>query len=315
MKKISNFLVFFILICSFGIVSVEAHQNASEHYEELEAMLFDSRNFHESAQDNTLTALRTIEYASTLCIDQFGESNSTLLTGLKKWGVPGIPSNVSEINPDDTDPVKLSPTNHRTYTHQGWEHSYTSEKYGDLAHWPVRKNILLAATEKVFNFNTFSGKWLLIDFGYSDKCDSFSALVYYNHLLGDYLEDVDPEKGNIDKFNGISNGHKIPFASNASNPTDMFSEIEKHLAVLFSEQAKGGRVYDSLISDIDTLAAKSRRISGSSDGTITSDNYDDMQACVQEFMDILTGENGHYNAVHQLLMKEYFFSRVFTSGE
>ena len=313
MKRISIFLVILMLLCSFSTVSVNAHQNASEHYEELEAMLFDSRNFHESAQGDILTAIRTIEYASTLCIDQFGESNNTLLKGLKKWGVPGIPSNVSKINPDDNDDVKLSPTNHRTYTHQGWDHSYTTEKHGDLARWPVRKNILLASTEKIFDFSTFSGKWLFINFGYSDKCDSFSALVYYNHLLGDYLEDIDPEKGNIDKFNGTSNGHKIPFASNASNPVDMFSEIEKHLAVLFADQADNSRVYDSLISDIDTLAYLARRISGNSEGTITADNYDDMQACVQELMDILTGENGHYNAVHELLMNESFFTKVFYS--
>lgn len=75
MKRISIFLVILMLLCSFSTVSVNAHQNASEHYEELEAMLFDSRNFYESVQGDILTAIRTIEYASTLCIDQFGESN------------------------------------------------------------------------------------------------------------------------------------------------------------------------------------------------------------------------------------------------
>ena len=93
----------------------------------------------------------------------------------------------------------------------------------------------------------------------------------------------------------------------------MFSEIEKHLAVLFADQSESSRVYDSLLSDIDTLANKARRISGNSEGTITADNYDDMQACVQELMDILTGENGHYNAVHELLMNEIFFTNVFYS--
>lgn len=313
MKRISIFLVAFVFSCLFCTVSVDAHPNASEHYEELEAMLFDSRNFHESAQGDVLTKIRTIEYASTLCIDQFGESDSTLLKGLKKWGVPGIPQNVSKINPDDTDNIRLSPANHRTYTHQGWEHSYTSEQYGDLARWPVRKNILLAATEEVFNFSIFSGKWMFINFGYSDKCDSFSALVYYNHLLGDYLEDVDPKKGNIDKFNGISNGHKIPFASNDSNPVDLFSEIEKYLAILFADQAESNRVYDSLMSDIETLANKARRISENAEGTITLEHYKDMQACVQEFMDILTGENGHYSAIYTLLMNESFFKDVFYS--
>ena len=36
MKKISIFLVVLMLFCSFSTISVDAHQNASEHYEELE---------------------------------------------------------------------------------------------------------------------------------------------------------------------------------------------------------------------------------------------------------------------------------------
>ena len=311
MKKVALLLASIILICSVYTVPVEAHQNASEHYEELEAMLFDNRNFHSSLDKDTKNKVRMLEYASTLCIDQFGDTNGTLLKVLKKWKVPDIPSKLSKINPDDNDEVKLSPTNHRTYTHQGWEYSYAGEKHGDLARWSVRKDILLASTEKVFDFSTFSGKWVFIDFGYSAKCDSFSALIYYNHLLGDYLEDVDSKTGNVNKFNGKTNGHTIPFASNSSNPVDMFSEIEKHLAILFKDQADDSRVYDSLISDIETLASKARRISGNEDGTITEDEFADMQVCVQEFMDILTGENEHYNAVHELLMNEEFFKDVF----
>ena len=207
--------------------------------------------------------------------------------------------------------IKLSPANHRTYTHQGWNYSYNKETYGDLASWSVRKNILLASTEKIFDFSFLSGKWLFFEFGYSDKCDSFSALVYYNHLLGDYIEDVDWQKGSVDKFNGTSNGLKIPFASDSLNPVDMFSEIEKHLIILFEDQEGNDRVYDSLISDIDILANRARKITGNAEGTITEKNYGDIQVCVQELMDILTGENGHYNAVHELLMKEKFFTDVF----
>ena len=310
MRKYCLILLLFILLGSAETIPVEAHQNAGEHYEELEKMLFDSRNFHDSVDDETSRAIRTLEYASTLCIDQFGESNKMLLTGLKKWGVKGIPSDISKINPNDNDPVKLSPTNHRTYTHQGWCYDYTNEKHGDLVRWPERKNIMLASTEKVFNFSTLSGKWLFIDFGYSDKCNSFSALIYYNHLLGDYLEDVDEKNGNLKKFNGTSNGNKIPFASNASKPVDIFSELGKHLSILFKDQANS-RVYDSLISDIETLANEARRLSGNSEGTVSEENFEEMRTCVQELMDILTGENGHFNAINDLLMNEEFFTDVF----
>lgn len=312
MRKIPSILTLFILLCSFEIMPVEAHQSAEEHYEELEAMLFDNENFKGSVSDEDVReAIYILEYASTLCIDQFGNSNQDKLDALNEWGVPGIPANVSKINPSiKKDGIKLSPTNHRTYTHQGWDYSYEDEKNGDLAHWSKRKNIMLAATEKVFDFSTFSGKWLFVDFGYSDKCDSFSALIYYNHLLGDYLEDVDEKNGNLKKFNGTSNGDKIPFASDALKPIDIFSELEKHLAILFEDQADS-RVYDSLMSDIETLANEARKISGNSEGTVTEENFEEMRTCVQKLMDILTGENGQFNAINDLLMNEEFFTDVF----
>lgn len=151
-----------------------------------------------------------------------------------------------------------------------------------------------------------------MDFGYSDKCDSFCALIYYNHLLGDYLEDINSENGNIDRFNGKSNGKKIPFASDSLILTDIFSELEKHIAILFEDQSDS-RVYASLMSDIETLAGKARNITGNEEGTVTEKNYKDIGVCVRELMDILTGENSHYNAIHELLEKEKFFKDVFPS--
>ena len=68
-----------------------------------------------------------------------------------------------------------------------------------------------------------------------------------------------------------------------------------------------------VMSLIDALANKARRISENSEGTIVADNYNDMLAYVKELMDILTGENGHYNAVYELLMNESFFTKVFYS--
>lgn len=42
-----------------------------------------------------------------------------------------------------------------------------------------------------------------------------------------------------------------------------------------------------------------------------TENYDQMREYVQELMDTLTGENNHYNAIHELLTKEDFFTAVF----
>ena len=95
-------------------------------------------------------------------------------------------------------------------------------------------------------------------------------------------------------------------------PTDIFAELEKHIAILFEDQADS-RVYDSLMSDIETLSGKARRIIGNEEGTVTEENYKDIGACVRELMDIITGENNHYSAIHELLEKEKFFKDVFPS--
>lgn len=88
------------------------------------------------------------------------------------------------------------------------------------------------------------------------------------------------------------------------------AENFKYKIILFEDQADS-RVYDSLMSDIETLAKEARKISGNSEGTVTEENFEEMRTFVQKLMDILTGENGHFNAINDLLMNEKFFTEVF----
>ena len=314
MKKILRAVIIAFATCLLLTSCVYAHQNAAEHYEELEAMLFDNRQYvrtlnqQDEVEGKKYRAVRTLEWATTLCIDQFGDTNGTLLKGLKLYGVKGLPSDVSKINPDEKAPVKLSARNHRQYTHQGWDHAYSEEKNGDLAKWGMRKKILLSSVEKTFDFSLLDGSLLFLDFGYSPKCNSFSAVLYYSHLLGDYLEDQ-----NADQFNGTSNGKKIPFArTTAPGQPDIFSELMNHLDVMFSDQkAEGSREYSALMGDLRILAEEARSISGNGEGTINEENYSVMHECVQKLMDMLTGENGQTNYIHRMLMREKFFTDVF----
>lgn len=308
MKKIRSILIALIIMIIVPITPVQAH-SANKHYEDLEMMLFNSENFSRTADNKE--GIRIIEKASTLCIDQMGSKNNVDdLEELKKYGVRGLPKDVSEINPDGT---SLTATNHREYTHQGWDKNYKELENGDLANWEVRKNILLASVEKVMDFKLFSGKWLFFDFGYSEKCDSFCALIYYNHILGDYMEDTSDKNGNLDKFNGKTNGKKIPFAcsdsNNDSNKIDLFSKLENHIAKLFKDQ-KDKTVYKNLIRSIQELAKKARNIADG-EGKIKAEDYDEMKGYVSELMDILTGKNNKYNAIHELLMNESYFTEAF----
>ena len=296
MKRALCILCCLVLVLVFPWDNASAHPQQKEHYEEYEAVLFNNRKYSTSS----LSAERKrniliLEYGTTLCIDQFGQAKDQgLLDDLNSWGVGGIPRNVSEINPDASQ-TQLASKNHRMYTHRGWDFSYET----DLAHWPIRKKILISAVCKVFGN----------EFGNSPKGESFAALLYYIHVLGDYIEDV--TDGDYKKFNGQSNGLKIPFAAAHPESThDVFYEIKYHLGILFADQT-GSRKYRALISDIDDLAGRARKIVAQTGGINSTERCLEIKPLVLELMDILTGEHDHFNYVHELLKNEPFFVRVF----
>lgn len=322
MKKLVWLCLVICISCVLNSFTYFAHPTQPKHWEELEAMLFDNREYkkqfnqHDSEDKKTLIKIWTLEYGQTICIDQFGETDQMLLRGLHNYGVHGIPKNVSEINPKKNNEKvpQLSGKNHHTYTHQGWDFDYTKTEYGDIAKWPIRKNVLLASVETVFDFSTFSGKILGINVGYTEKCNSFSALLYYLHVLGDYWE-----AENAQQFNGGKgvNGNMIPFASSTPSSTpDLISEIIKHLEIIFADQkTESPRQYNDLISDIQKIGEDARSISGNPDGTIMQEQYEKMIYNVRELMKILIGEGDHKNYIHQMLLREDFFTDAFYPNE
>ncbi len=117
------------------------------------------------------------------------------------------------------------------------------------------------------------------------------------------MEDVNEKDGTVERFNGTTNGKKIPFASSAyTTRGDLFSELKKHLEILFADQSST-RIYHDLISDLDTLAFQARGLSP--DGQINEEQFTEARQYVYELMDILTGGNlsgeGHANNIHKLL--------------
>ncbi len=292
MRRAFAFLTCLLLLIAFPYNYASAHPDPKEHYEELEAVLFNNRRYSSSnITDDQRRNIQILEYASTICIDQFGQtSDQKLLDSLNKWGVRGIPRSVSEINPDASE-IQLSPRNHRMFTHRGWDFVYPI----DRAHWRIRKGILLAALNKVFGNG----------FGNSKQGKSFAAVIYYIHILGDYMEDV--TDGDFKKYNGDSNGLKIPFV--AAQPTathDIPYEMKYHLGILFSGQSSS-RKFLALISDIDELAERARAILSQDGGINSYERCMEIKPLVFELMEILTGEHNHFNYMYELLKNESFF--------
>ena len=286
-----------------------AHPKRWQHNKELEQVLFDDSSFSKvHKNDDEGKAVIALETAAYLCIDQYGKSGGKDLSKLDKYGVTGLPNDVSELNPTT---YSLIPRTHRSYSHRGWEVEYypTSE---NRQRFKTRKSILLNTANVALDYDP----WHRLTQTYTKQCDSFCAIIYYVHVLGDYLEDI--ESDDYKKFNGQGNGIKMAFAranASESNP-DMFWEIRKHLEVLFEDQADS-LTYKQLMLDLDSLANRSRKIVGTKNGV---DNLEDLKAiseCVKELMAILGGGYGSYqkaNRIHMLLKNEEFFVRAFPSA-
>lgn len=287
-------LTLLLILFLLNVPTALAHKRTI-HDRELEKVLFDRENpFLENEQDPRYRALHALENAVSLCLDQFGmKDGQATLEELRFYGIPKLPKRVEELNPP-VGQTQLSASNHRAYTHRGWDYYYQI----DLANWPKRKSILTLTAQKVFSFKD------------EKQCDSFSALLYYIHILGDYLEDSDYKK-----FNGASNGQKIPFASaNYTSTPDIFSELEKHLSIVFHNQLDTN-TYLSLKSKLTKTAKKARKITGSSGGVNNQQKYEEIHQCAEELMAVLCGneygEQRYDNRFHKLLANEDFFRKVF----
>lgn len=213
-KRLLVFLLVLSLIAPCLDVA-SAHGKAKEHYSDMEKVLFGGK-YHGVSQSE----LNVLEFATTIAIDQSGDDDQNQLQELHSFGVENLPDSVMdtvEMNPKGIHITKSS--GHRAYTHQGWTYNYS--KSLSMANWPVRKDVIRETVKKVFNFDTVDDK----------KCDSFSAVLYYVHILGDLQEDSKyKENGQI-----ISLVEAHPRKQYESN-TDIFIELEHYLPILFKDQ-------------------------------------------------------------------------------
>ena len=285
MKKIILFVLTVVILLEMPLLAF-AH-NKDVHNQQLELVLFGQKNSPRLSTIKAQKALLALESASYLALDQFNGNGTEQLDILKAYKVKDLPEDISDI--DFAGNFK-----HRTYTHRGWNYKYPDDK----ANWVVRKQILLATTEKVFNFQWFASEWIGI--GYTEKCESLAALVYYVHVLGDHE---------------ARTGYKIeelmiPFArphANAKNP-DIFFELKYHLSILFKDQ-KGTRKYTSLMQEIDRIAGEARSLEGTTGGINTQEKFEEMHGLIEELIERLE------DYVPRLLAKEDYFKNVFPLAE
>lgn len=273
-----------------------AHDKALDHYKDLERVLF-GRELQGREREG---AIKLLEYASALALDQFSTremtetgkriSGTEKLLFLKTSGVRGIPSKIEEID------FIASAKTHQSYTHRGWDHDYIDDK----ANWNVRKKLLLATVEHVFDFDFLSGTFLgeVVSRGYDKRCNSFAALVYYVHILGDLVE--------AKNYKAVQSKLVIPLAQAhpGESNRDIFYELDQHLPIIFREQ-KNSRTYKSLISDLRELALEARALAGEVGGVNKDEKFEKYHKHIVKTMETLE------QYIPRLLQNEEFFTKVF----
>lgn len=233
------------------------------------------KNFKEVENDKGIrNEIKALECASYLAIDQFNNSGQKDLEFLLSYGVKDIPSNVDEIS------FNASGTTHRSHTHCGWDFQfYTVTK--EL--WPARKQIMLNTADAIFDFQ-----------GDEDKKESFCALIYYIHILGDHLDD---------RSYIVKNGLKMDVGGRIDKE-DIIHELLKHIQIVFADQ-KYTHKYRSLTNTLERYNSRLAKIVRSEGGINTDKKFQQKQKYTVKLMKLLT------MYLPEMLKEELFFNEVF----
>ena len=279
-RKVCVLLVCFVfLLVSFPTFAF----SKVKHNIYMEQVLFGPRGYRGPNIDGYL-AISKLDDACALAIDQYNGSYEQELLELKRYGVRHLPSSIKEINFSDG-------SDHRGKTHLGWDYNYPKTGKHKNANWPLRKKILLSTVNKVFDFGFFSG-WFGI---YDEKCKSFSALIYYVHILGDTIADkAEKTEHQQKKLDNLVLPLVVRQQSEAK--PDIISELKKHIGILFEDQDHSG-----IDKKLDQLRKDAMADVFVVDGCYSERYYE----YAEKLMDILIQD------IPNLLKRESFFIKVF----
>ncbi|SFG31053.1 DNA/RNA non-specific endonuclease [Oribacterium sp. WCC10] len=169
MKRYFTVVVAVILLFTNIITAYACDENQSNI--RVREILFGDDALRYSSDENVKLLLD----AMYLCCEQADNQGQNKVDQLKLKKVDSVPS-ISDINIKNGELIDCS--------HIAWDSEYLTNKKARKN----RKRLLQNAVNKVFDFGLFNN-WFGSETG---KCNSFAALLYYSHILADYLAD-DPE--------------------------------------------------------------------------------------------------------------------------
>lgn len=274
MKRLKWLIVLMCIVLVIGNIPQKGYAFERDDHDEYMLEVF-FKNFKEVKNDPSIQdQIKALECASYLTIDQFNNNGQKDLDFLLTYGVKGIPSRVSDIS------FNASGTTHRSYTHRGWDFQYPTVTK-EL--WLARKQILLSTADKIFDFQEDDV-----------KKDSFCALIYYIHILGDHMDDTSYL---------IKNGLKMDVGGRIDKE-DIIHELLHHIEIIFSDQ-KHTNKYRSLTGALERYNDRLAKIVRSDGGINTAEKFQQKQEYTDNLMKLLT------MYLPEMLKEEQFFYDVF----
>lgn len=208
-RRIVAALLVVTLFLSFPATVFACDEDQSNLYV-LQILFGEDSSFYENNAD-----VNKLLSALYICSEQADENGQDKLNTLKKAKVGGVPT-LAKINVSGEDLFDCA--------HNSW--NYVSKN--TETEQATRKNLLRKTIVKVFDFGWFN-EWFRSKSG---QIDSFAALLYYSHILADYLADdpldtaVNAKGYDIPAYSGQPvyelNGNRPTFSSNQKNATDSY---------------------------------------------------------------------------------------------
>lgn len=272
-KRIIAILLSAVLFIVFA-PSVYAF-NREEHDKYMLEVLF--KTFKNVENDKSISnEIEALECASYLTIDQYNGNGEKDLSFLQQYKVSNLPTSISKID-------YTAGSYHRRATHRGWD-AETKGVYNitDQNRWIIRKNILISTTDKIFDFK-----------GNLAKQDSFCALIYYTHILGDRIADK--------KY--YPNSDIMELGGRTDNQ-DITHELIHHIEILFSDQ-KHSHKFNHVITKLNFIDSQLSKLLKKNNGILSDKDFEQYQKYANDVIEVLKCN------IPEMLKDEKFFNEVF----
>ncbi|WP_295068762.1 hypothetical protein [Ruminococcus sp.] len=290
MKYLKISLAILLSISFLLLPSSSAMAHGREKHDEILFKAFFPLEEHDLKSGTKIKEIREVlSNASYLSIDQHNTNSGDdeKLKKLKDFGVKGLPTSIY----DSDYRIQAYGEDHRRFTHRGWDPDKREVEYNteELAKWIIRKPILENTVDKVFDFN-----------GDTKKRDSFCAIIYYIHILGDKEYDCNNLKYYEPERIILELGGR-------PDKADIIDELIYYISILFKDQ-KSTQNYTYIISKLNEINSELKPIVKNVAvlKNSNSDEFKKYKACTDRTLSLIRSDN------FSLLLKgETFFNKVF----